>query len=245
MPRRIKLIPRSDWDFSSLVGSSLNKGEKRSREFKRIHERDVLNQSDALCWELSRENGSKQTAWLKLKNNERRPAIKFEPISEISHSDFARFISVFSGEPADLTLWDPYGPAHPNPIHLGETPHILAIRWREFGIEEIIPALVEWARKAATAPGRKKRKSSDPMSDLWSLAAYRLHMAGHSYPDVARMLNALPKFKDKRGSFDADGARKSAAEGEELIRKAKPFQLWTECLTPLASDSLTERNQPD
>jgi hypothetical protein len=66
------------------------------------------------------------------------------------------------------------------------------------------------------------------MSDLWSLAAFRLKATGRTCADVATKLNQLPQFKKKRGFFDADAARKAIAEGQRLVEETKPLNIWAQ-----------------
>lgn len=68
------------------------------------------------------------------------------------------------------------------------------------------------------------------MSDLWSLAAYRLKATGRSCAEVAFELNQLPKFRRKRASFDADSARKAIKEGSGLVRDSIPRNRWEQFL---------------
>jgi len=238
MPPSTKSLPRTDWDFSALA--VLARGKKGSKTPKRI----AARQRAALRWELSREWRDGQIAWLEMtKEAQDYRTRRFSiPVHEVSLADFERFQREYGGKPETpeakcaKMLRDPYSPPLPsNPVEEGERLHVLAIRWEKFGIEKILPVLEAWARRMAKEYGSKKPKSIDPMSDLWALAAFRLHEKARSgYREIADKLNALPKFKAKRGAFDADGVRKSVKEGKRLVESARPMPIrpWTDYLLP-------------
>jgi len=113
---------------------------------------------------------------------------------------------------------------------------------QDFGIEEILPALKAWAREKAKVHGRNNPKSSDPMSALWALSAYRLHKAGGANNKISEKLNALPRFRQKRLSFDEDGARKAVEKGKRLVEEAKqPPHPWAQFITEQAARSRHRR----
>lgn len=237
-------VPRSTWDFSPLVGHE-GKGEKKTETIRR-------QQQAALKWELSRQHGSGAMPWLKLPRDEVKHRLtEFRcPVREISPAELANFIHAFSGTPEAASvalLRDPYSTSpdlSTNPVRAGETPAVLLIRWDDFRIEEIIPALKRWARDAAksSTPVRRPRRE-DPMADLWALSAYRLADAGHGNRDIADKLNRLSKFRTKRSSFDAEGARKLVAEGAEIIKKARLLSAgaWTHHLLTRAAENSSKR----
>lgn len=227
----MSLLPVEEWDFSSLVVSTEKKGQKKRGKGTRV-------QAAALDWEMKRErgraNGSMQTAWLNLTDSQQQASIRPDipraaAVREISLIEFSKFIQDFDSKGATksqgmLRRLADLDWKSANPVSEDETPHVLLISWKDCGKEQLKAELMRWARSWTEKMGARKKRAEDSMSDLWELAAYRLNKIGqHPYNEVASMLNGLPAFRTKRGSFDADCARKAASAAKAKIDSANTF----------------------